>query len=59
MTADLKSQLIGNLVGALKTVPRFIQLRQIGHFYKADADYGGRVAEGLGIKIDEVIGKVA
>jgi catalase len=59
MTADLKSQLIGNLVGALKTVPRFIQLRQIGHFCKADADYGGHVAEGLGIKIDEFIGKVA
>jgi hypothetical protein len=33
--------LIGNLAGALKTVPRFIQVRQIGHFYKADPDYGG------------------
>jgi len=27
--------------------------------YHADPDYGGRVAAGLGIKIDEVIGKVA
>ena len=59
MNADQKSQLIGNLVGALKVVPRFIQVRQIGHFYKADADYGGRVAEGLGIKVDEIIGKAA
>ena len=59
MSAAQKSQLIGNLVGALKTVPRFIQVRQVGHFYKADADYGGRVAEGLGVKIDEIIGRAA
>jgi catalase len=58
MNADQKSQLIGNLVDALKTVPRFIQVRQIGHFYKADSEYGSRVADGLGIKIDEM-GKVA
>jgi catalase len=59
MNADQKSQLIGNLVSVLKTVPRFIQVRQIGHFYKADADYGSRVASGLGIGIDEIIGKAA
>ena len=59
MNAGQKTQLIGNLVGALKPVPRFIQVRQIGHFYKADPDYGSRVAAGLGIGIDEVIGKMA
>ncbi|BBP05979.1 catalase [Sulfuriferula plumbiphila] len=59
MNAGQKTQLIGNLVGALKPVPRFIQARQIGHFYKADPEYGSRVADGLGIKIDEIIGKVA
>lgn len=59
MNAGQKAQLIGNLVGALKPVPRFIQARQIGHFYKADPEYGSRVADGLGIKIDEIIGKVA
>jgi catalase len=59
MDADRKRQLIGNLVEALKTVPRAIQMRQIGHFYAADPDYGSRVAEGLGIKIDAVIGKAA
>ena len=59
MNADQKSQLIGNLVSVLKTVPRFIQLRQIGHFFKADADYGTRVAEGLGIKTGEIAGKAA
>ena len=59
MNADQKSQLIGNLEGALKTVPRFIQVRQMGHFYKADPNYGGQVAERLGIKIDEIMSKVA
>jgi catalase len=56
MNADQKSQLIANLVGALKTVPRVIQVRQTGHFYKADPDYGSNVAAGLGIAIDEIAG---
>jgi catalase len=59
MNADQKSQLISNLVGPLKTVPRFIQVRQLMQFYKADADYGSRIAIGLGIHIDEVTGKAA
>jgi catalase len=59
MNADQKSQLIGNLTSALKTVPRFIQLRQVGHFYRADPDYGSRVANGLEISINEIIGKAA
>ncbi len=57
MNADQKAQLIGNLVGALKPVPREIQVRQIGHFHKADPDYGTRVATGLGIQIEQIIGK--
>ena len=57
MNHDQKSQLIGNVIGALRTVPRQIQLRQIGHFHKADPGYGSRVAEGLGIGIDEIIGR--
>lgn len=50
---------MAHLLSALNTVPRFIQLRQIGHFYKADPDYGIRVAHGLAINIHEIIGKVA
>lgn len=46
-------------ISALNTVPRFIQVRQIGHFYKADPDYGIRVDHGLAINIHEIIGKVA
>ena len=36
MEADWTSQRIGNLAGALKVVPRFIQVRRIGPFYKTD-----------------------
>ncbi|MEK6986871.1 MAG: catalase-related domain-containing protein, partial [Candidatus Thermoplasmatota archaeon] len=43
-------RLIGNLVRAMKNVPREIQLRQIGHFYRADPNYGRGVARGLGIE---------
>ena len=43
----------------LRAVPRFIQVRQLGHFLKADPDYGSRVAAGLSIRIDEIIGKAA
>ncbi len=59
MNADQKTQLVNNLVGALQPVPLFIQVRQIGHFYKADPDYGKRVAAGLGIAINEAIGQPA
>jgi catalase len=46
MSADQKDQLIGNIVSAMKTVPKEIQERQIGHFYKADSAYGEGVAKG-------------
>ena len=54
MNEDQKTQLIGNLVSAMKEVPRAIQVRQIVHFYRAEHDYGSRVAQGLGIGIDEI-----
>ena len=50
MNADQQSQLVGNLAAAMKEVPRFIQLRQLGHFHKADPAYGGGVASLLGIE---------
>jgi catalase len=49
MSADQKRQLIQNIVGAMKTVPREIQERQIAHFSKADPAYGEGVAKGLGL----------
>ena len=30
-----------------------IKLRQISHFYKADPEYGTRVAEGLGLAVPQ------
>jgi catalase len=45
--------------GPVLMLPRFIQIRQIGHFCRANPDYGGCAAKGLGISIDEIIGKAA
>jgi catalase len=44
-----KRQLIQNIIGAMKTVPREIQERQIAYFTKADCAYGEGVAKGLGL----------
>ncbi|WP_263146869.1 catalase [Pseudomonas sp. RIT-PI-AD] len=54
MTVEQKNLLIGNLVAAMGGVSRSIQLRQIGHFLKADRAYGEGVARGLGIEPNEV-----
>ena len=44
-----RDELIANLVDALKDCPREIQERMVSNFTKADADYGRRVAEGIGL----------
>jgi catalase len=54
MSAEEKVRLVANLVGAMKDVPREIQIRQVRHFYKADPAYGEGVARGLGIDINSV-----
>ena len=54
MSEDQKRQLIGNLVGAMQSVPKFIQVRQFKHFYQADPAYGTGVAIGLGVNIKEI-----
>ena len=51
MTPEQKNQLIGNIVSAMKAVPKEIQERQISHFYKADPAYGEAVAKGLGLPV--------
>jgi len=43
--------IIGSIVGHLGGAQKRIQLRQTALFYKADTDYGRRVAKGL--KLDE------
>lgn len=49
MTPAKRQELIDNIVGAMRDVPREIQLRQIAHFSRADKAYGEGVASGLGI----------
>jgi catalase len=56
MSEDERARLIETVVGAMKPVERDdIKLRQIQHFYKADAEYGERVAKGLGLAIPQEV----
>ena len=54
MTDDDRAHLISNIVSHLKNAQTRIQLRQSALFYKADKNYGERVAGGLGLSVDEV-----
>ena len=47
MNDDQKSLLIHNIAGAMKSVPKFVQERQISHFMKADKAYGEGVQRAL------------
>lgn len=49
-----RENLVGNIVGHLGGAQKRIQLRQTAIFFKADPDYGRRVAEGLKLDIKEV-----
>lgn len=54
MTAADRDHLVGNIVGHLRNAQKRLQLRQTALFYLADAEYGRRVAEGLGLDVKEV-----
>jgi catalase len=54
MTDEAREHLVGNIVDHLGRAQKRIQLRQTALFYKADVDYGTRVAKGLGLDIREV-----
>ena len=54
MTDEDRDHLIGNITSHLCNAQRRIQLRQTAVFYKADAEYGQRVADGLGLDVKEV-----
>jgi len=54
MTPDQKARLIGNIVGHLGKARKDIQERQVQHFYRADPDYGVRVAKGIGLDPSKV-----
>jgi catalase len=53
MTDEDRNHLIGNIVSHLLNARKDIQIRQTKLFYKADPDYGRRVAEGLGLDLKE------
>jgi len=54
MTDEDRDHLIGNIVSHLCNARKDIQIRQTKIFYKADSDYGRRVAEGLGLNLKEL-----
>lgn len=54
MTDSDRDHLIGNIVGHLGGAQKRIQLRQCAVFYKADPEYGTRVAQGIGLEVAEV-----
>jgi len=54
MTDEDQDHLIGNIVDHLGKAQKRIQLRQTALFYKADPEYGSRVAEGLGLDLNKV-----
>jgi catalase len=54
MTDGDREHLIGNITTHLCNAQKRIQLRQTAVFYKADSEYGRRVAEGLGLDVKEV-----
>ncbi len=54
MSDEDREHLVGNIAAHLKGAQKRIQLRQTALFYKANAEYGERVAKGLGLGLDEV-----
>ncbi|MBX7220704.1 MAG: catalase [Blastocatellia bacterium] len=54
LSDEEKARLVENLTGHLKHAERSIQVRQVKQFYRADTDYGTRVAQGLGIDVAEI-----
>jgi len=51
MKPDEQARLVENLAGHLKGATPEVQRRQLGHFFKADAQYGERVAAALGLTV--------
>ncbi|WP_427126354.1 catalase KatA [Priestia megaterium] len=56
LSKDERTRLVENIVEAMKPVEKEeIKLRQIQHFYKADPEYGTRVADGLGLSVPQQV----
>lgn len=56
LSEDERTRLVANIVEAMKPVEKEeIKLRQIQHFYKADPEYGKRIADGLGLSVPQQV----
>ncbi|MEO2228040.1 catalase KatA [Priestia megaterium] len=56
LSEDERTRLVANIIEAMKPVEKEeIKLRQIQHFYKADPEYGTRVADGLGLSVPQQV----
>jgi catalase len=54
LSEDERTRLVANIVGAMSPVENVeIKLRQIGHWYKADPEFGSRIAGGLGLSVPD------
>ena len=54
MTDQDRENLVGNIVDHLSGAQKRIKLRQSAIFFKADPDYGRRIADGLELDVKEV-----
>ena len=54
MSDQDRDNLVGNIVYHQGNAQKRIQMRQAAIFYKADKEYGRRVAEGIGLDVNEV-----
>jgi Fur family peroxide stress response transcriptional regulator len=54
MTEPDRQHLVDNITGHLRNAQERIQLRQTALFYKADPEYGSRVAAGIGLDLEAV-----
>lgn len=54
MNAEQQTLLINNIAGAMASVTRDVQLRQLSHFFKADPAYGAGIAKALGFDPSEI-----
>src|SRR6218665_214750 len=52
MSAQQQALLNSNIAGAMREVSRDVQVRQLGHFSKADAAYGRGIASALGLNLE-------
>jgi catalase len=55
MKTDEKERLISNISDSLSQAPRYVQQRQLCHFFRADPAYCEGVAKAVGISVDELV----